>query len=225
MLFGPRPWILRNSSAVGGNFSSSSSRRSQEPRSHDSCSTAARPFADAGDVGDFALGIAQDIGDALGIAFDGGGAVAIAADAEAVFAGDLHQVGGFARAAARFHDFPSDLVADSGAKQVRLHVNENVGNPVQAILQADASRLRGDLVRVHDGQVGVHFQVQIDVVLQAGLAGETFFDAQRAGHRQRPTRTDRPSAGSGMVSMSCSAVSRTTRNPMKMTISPIRNPP
>ena len=51
------------------------------------------PFADAGDVGDFAFGVAQNVRDALGVAFDGGGAVAVAADAEAVFAGDLHQVG------------------------------------------------------------------------------------------------------------------------------------
>ena len=51
-------------------------------------------FADARNLGDLALGIAQDVVDALGIAFDGRSGVAIAADAKAVFAGDLHQVGG-----------------------------------------------------------------------------------------------------------------------------------
>ena len=56
----------------------------------------------------FALRIGEDIGDAFGIAFDGGGAVAIAADAEAVVAGDLHQIGGFienARIVAIFQAF------------------------------------------------------------------------------------------------------------------------
>ena len=52
-------------------------------------------FADAGNVGDLAVGVAQDIGDTLRVAFHGGGAVAIAANAEAIFGGDLHQIGGF----------------------------------------------------------------------------------------------------------------------------------
>jgi hypothetical protein len=50
-------------------------------------------FADALDLGDLAVGIAEDVDDAFGEAFDGGGAVAIAADAEAVVPIDLHEVG------------------------------------------------------------------------------------------------------------------------------------
>ena len=43
--------------------------------------------------------------DALGMAFHSGGAVAIAADAEAILAGDLHQVGGFVKDARDFFVF------------------------------------------------------------------------------------------------------------------------
>ena len=62
------------------------------------CSTISRQhrrqaLADAGNIGDLARRIAQDIGDALGMAFDGRGAVAVAADAEGILAGDLHQIG------------------------------------------------------------------------------------------------------------------------------------
>jgi len=46
-------------------------------------------FADAGNVGDFAVKVAQDIGDTLRVAFDGSGTVAIAANAEAIFGCDL----------------------------------------------------------------------------------------------------------------------------------------
>jgi hypothetical protein len=56
---------------------------------------AGNAFADAGNIRDFALRVAQDIFNALGIAFDGGRRVAVAADAEAVLGGDLHQVRGF----------------------------------------------------------------------------------------------------------------------------------
>ena len=51
-------------------------------------------FADAGNFGDLALGVSEDLVDAFGKAFDGGSGVAIGANAEAVFAGDLHQVRG-----------------------------------------------------------------------------------------------------------------------------------
>ena len=44
MLFGPSPWIFRNSSAAGGNFCSSSSRLSKLPCASTCCSTAARPL-------------------------------------------------------------------------------------------------------------------------------------------------------------------------------------
>src|ERR1019366_7112118 len=52
-------------------------------------------LADSRNVGDLALGVAQDIHDALRVAFHGGSAVAIAANAERIFASDLHQIGGF----------------------------------------------------------------------------------------------------------------------------------
>src|ERR1039457_7300333 len=51
-------------------------------------------FADAGDAGDLALRVLEDVFDPLGMAFDIGSAVAVTADAERIFAGDLHQIGG-----------------------------------------------------------------------------------------------------------------------------------
>src|ERR1039458_801014 len=52
-------------------------------------------FADAGDAGDLALRVLEDVFDPLGMAFDSGSAVAVTADAERIFSGDLHQIGGF----------------------------------------------------------------------------------------------------------------------------------
>src|SRR5205807_8682174 len=51
-------------------------------------------LTNAGNFGDFAFRIAQDVSDALRIAFDGRRAVAVTADAKRVLACDLHQVGG-----------------------------------------------------------------------------------------------------------------------------------
>ena len=90
---------------VGGNCASSVSRFSKEPRFESSSQHAGQAFADAGNFGDFALGVREDLVDALGIAFDGRCAVAIAADAEAIFAGDLHQVGGFGEHPRKFTIF------------------------------------------------------------------------------------------------------------------------
>ena len=87
-------------------------------------------FADAGNVGDLALGVAQDVGDALGIAFDGGGAVAVAADAEAVFAGDLHQIGGFPEHARDFFVLHVLSLASTG-KSVRKIAGD--GDPFATI--------------------------------------------------------------------------------------------
>ena len=67
-------------------------------------------FADAGHIGDLAFGIVQDVGDAFRITFDGGRAVAVAADAEAVFAGDLHQIGGFIQQACEFAVLQSMMI-------------------------------------------------------------------------------------------------------------------
>ncbi len=52
-----------------------------------------QPFANARNVGDLTLRIAQNIGDAFGITFNRRSAIAVAADAKAVFPGDFHQVG------------------------------------------------------------------------------------------------------------------------------------
>ena len=52
---------------------------------------------DAGDVGDLALRVFQDVLDALGVALDDGSAVAIAADAEGVLGGDLHEISGLGK--------------------------------------------------------------------------------------------------------------------------------
>ena len=53
-------------------------------------------FADAGDIGELTGGVGAEGGEAFAVAFDDSGGVAVAANAEAVFGGDLHQVGGFA---------------------------------------------------------------------------------------------------------------------------------
>lgn len=50
---------------------------------------------DAGDIGDLAVRVFQDVLNAFGIAIDDRGPVAIAADAEAILARDFHEVGGF----------------------------------------------------------------------------------------------------------------------------------
>src|ERR1039457_4233588 len=59
-------------------------------------------LADSRNVGDLALRVAQDIGDAFRVAFHGGSAVAIAANAKRIFGGDLHQIGGFPQHARDF---------------------------------------------------------------------------------------------------------------------------
>ena len=62
---------------------------------HDLFQDERQAFADAGDAGDLALRVLENIFDPLGMAFDSGGTVAVTADAERIFAGDLHQIGGF----------------------------------------------------------------------------------------------------------------------------------
>src|SRR5689334_9621468 len=55
----------------------------------------------------------------------------------------------------------------------RLYVHQHVGYPVQ--ISTDAiSHLLGDIVGRTHGDFGVDFEVQIDVILQAGLAREAF---------------------------------------------------
>ena len=54
-------------------------------------------FTNAGDIGDLAFGIAQDIVNAFRIAFYGGRGVAIAADAKAILGANFHQVGYFGK--------------------------------------------------------------------------------------------------------------------------------
>ena len=86
---------MRNSSAPGGNFCHQQVAALAGAAFGDFGQHLGQSFADAGNVGDLAFGVAQDIDDTLRVAFDGSGAVAIAANAEAIFGGDLHQIGGF----------------------------------------------------------------------------------------------------------------------------------
>src|SRR5947208_158919 len=58
----------------------------------------------------------------------------------------------------------------------RFHVHEYVGHPGQITADAIPHLLR-DIVRRAHGDLGVDFQVQIDMILQSRLARETFFDA------------------------------------------------
>src|ERR1700722_9647904 len=67
---------------------------------------------------------------------------------------------------------------------MRLHVDQNVRDPVEAFLDYDAD-LGRDVVRGLHGEVRVDLEVQIDVVFHSGLPRETFFDGESAGHSQR----------------------------------------
>ena len=67
-----------------------------------------QPFADAGNVGNLACGIAQDFDNAFRIALDGRGPVAVTADAETVFGGDFHQIGSLPEEARDFFVLQTD---------------------------------------------------------------------------------------------------------------------
>ncbi len=84
-------------------------------------------FADAWHIGDFALGIRQDRRDALGIAFDGRCAVAIAADAKAVFARNLHQVGGFVEDPREFTIFQDLILPGLGCECMAVLASDQCG--------------------------------------------------------------------------------------------------
>ncbi len=90
----PSPWIFRNSSAPGGNFCSSRSRRSHDRRATISSSTERQSLADARNVRDLPLRIFDDLLDPLRMTLHRRRPVAIAADAERILPRDLHQIGG-----------------------------------------------------------------------------------------------------------------------------------
>ncbi len=75
-----------------------------------------KTFANAGNIGDFALGVGQDIGDALRMAFDRRRAVAVTADAKTVFAGDLHQIGRFVENASEIAVFQAFSLPAAGRR-------------------------------------------------------------------------------------------------------------
>ncbi len=62
-------------------------------------------------------------------------------------------------------------------------MDEDVGHPVQAFFDGDANA-GGDFVRFAHGHLGIDFEMQVHVVLQASAAGETFFDSERSGNGQ-----------------------------------------
>src|ERR1041385_8010049 len=55
--------------------------------------------------------------------------------------------------------------------QMRLHVNEDVRNPVKLALYVELNGVC-NLVRIEHGEIGIHFQVQVDVITQAGFPRE-----------------------------------------------------
>ena len=103
---GPRPWILSSSSADCGIFFEHLVAALEAAALLDLLKHGGDAFADAGNIGDLALGIFEDRRDRFGMSFDHARGVAIAADAKGILAGDLHQVGGFIQQAERWRDFP-----------------------------------------------------------------------------------------------------------------------
>jgi len=61
-----------------------------------------------------------------------------------------------------------------------LDVNEDVSYPIHSVLDVGFDG-GGDGVGFTYGHVGIDFQMKIDVVLQTGAAGKTFFDGDGAG--------------------------------------------
>ena len=64
---------------------------------------------------------------------------------------------------------------------MRLDMNQDVSHPVQTLLDNN-SDLRRDLVRGLNGQIRIHFQMHVDVILHPRFASEAFFDRQCAGN-------------------------------------------
>jgi hypothetical protein len=85
-------------------------------------------------------------------------------------------------------------------------VDQDVGDPGQ--LLADAVPDTGsDLVRGSHADFRIHFEVQIDVVLEAGLAGEAFFYTRDIVNAERDLPVVRMEPSSGIVSIRCIAES------------------
>lgn len=59
-------------------------------------------------------------------------------------------------------------------------MHEHIGDPIEFGFQATAD-LTGDDVGGFDGELGVDFDVEVDVELEAGAAGVEFIDAEHAG--------------------------------------------
>jgi hypothetical protein len=67
--------------------------------------------------------------------------------------------------------------------------------------------------------------MQIDVILQAGFAREAFSTPSTPETCCATSRMVRIMRSLGMVSINCKPVSRETRNPVKITITPTAKPP
>ena len=121
MLFGPRPWILRNSSAARRELLQQQIAALAGTGRHDLFQHERQPLPMPGISVTLRSGIFEDVFDPLGMAFDSGGAVAIAADAERIFAGDLHQIGGLPEDAGDLlvlqAESPVTIVMGAGAKK------------------------------------------------------------------------------------------------------------
>ena len=94
MLFRPEPLDLQKLERGGGKLEQQFIALVATAVRFDLLQHCREPLADPRNIGDLALRVCENVGDALRIAFDRGRAIAIAADAKAVFARDLHQVGG-----------------------------------------------------------------------------------------------------------------------------------
>ena len=63
-------------------------------------------------------------------------------------------------------------------------VNDHIGNPVEFFTN-QKPRFCGELVRILDAHVRVHFEMKLDVILKASFTGVDLLDAFDAGRTRR----------------------------------------
>jgi hypothetical protein len=87
---------------------------------------------------------------------------------------------------------------------VRLDVNKNIFDPIDIALDGDTDS-GGDVVGRAYSEFRIDFEMQVDVIAQAGFAGETLFDAERAGdaHGDRADFVHLFAFGHGVHQLQC----------------------
>jgi hypothetical protein len=64
---------------------------------------------------------------------------------------------------------------------MRFDVNEDVGNPIE-FREDGSANLMPEQVRIANREVGIHFEVKVDVEAESCFTSETLFDGERARH-------------------------------------------